>query len=246
MALPTASDNVFPKVILGEAAAPATPSAGEVKLYAKTDGLLYSKDDAGTETLVSGGAGGGAGAGWTLAVDESGASFANFTGLSGTWASDGAIIQQTATGASARRAKYNNRVDTANMIIEVECRFPTGGSAARTASILLGWPGTDVANYPFVALYEGAAPDRLVLGRDALTEAVAITQTLALDTWYKVTARCAGGSVSAWLDGVFVAAARLHAPASNTDYDSSYVGFKSFDGGVDFRNFKVWTLTLPS
>jgi hypothetical protein len=52
-----ASDNNFPKVILVEAAAPATPDAGEVKLYAKTDGLLYSKDDAGAETLVSGGPG---------------------------------------------------------------------------------------------------------------------------------------------------------------------------------------------
>lgn len=55
MALPTASDNVFPKVILEEAAAPATPSTGEVKVYAKTDGLVYSKDDAGTETLMSSG-----------------------------------------------------------------------------------------------------------------------------------------------------------------------------------------------
>lgn len=56
----TASDNVFPKLILSEGAAPATPAANQVKLYAKSDGLLYSKDDAGTETLVSGGAGGGA------------------------------------------------------------------------------------------------------------------------------------------------------------------------------------------
>src|SRR5688572_15479064 len=55
-----ASDNVFPKVELAEGAAPGTPSAAQVKLYAKADGLLYSKDDAGTETLVSGGAGGGA------------------------------------------------------------------------------------------------------------------------------------------------------------------------------------------
>lgn len=44
---------------LKEAAAPATPDTGEVVLYAKSDGLFYSKDDAGTETLVSGGAGGG-------------------------------------------------------------------------------------------------------------------------------------------------------------------------------------------
>lgn len=38
---------------LGERAAPSTPATGYVALYPKTDGLLYSKDDAGTETLVS-------------------------------------------------------------------------------------------------------------------------------------------------------------------------------------------------
>lgn len=39
-----------------ESGARATPPSGLVGLYAKTDGLLYSKDDAGAETLVSGGA----------------------------------------------------------------------------------------------------------------------------------------------------------------------------------------------
>lgn len=45
------------KVHFAEGSAPATPDAGEVVIYAKTDGLIYSKDDAGTETLVSGGSG---------------------------------------------------------------------------------------------------------------------------------------------------------------------------------------------
>lgn len=48
-----ASDNTFAKLKLAEGAAPATPDAGEVALYAKTGGLLYAKDDAGAETLVS-------------------------------------------------------------------------------------------------------------------------------------------------------------------------------------------------
>jgi hypothetical protein len=48
------------KIPFTEAAAPSTPAAGKVVIYAKTDGLMYSKDDAGVETLVSGGAGGGA------------------------------------------------------------------------------------------------------------------------------------------------------------------------------------------
>lgn len=38
-----------------EGAAPATPASGVVEIYAKTDGLLYSKDDAGTETALGGG-----------------------------------------------------------------------------------------------------------------------------------------------------------------------------------------------
>lgn len=44
-----------------EGAAPGTPAAGKVSLYAKTDGLLYSKDDAGAETALGGGGAGYAG-----------------------------------------------------------------------------------------------------------------------------------------------------------------------------------------
>lgn len=52
------ADNAV-KIPFTEAAAPSTPAAGKVVVYAKADGLMYSKDDAGTETLMSGGAGGG-------------------------------------------------------------------------------------------------------------------------------------------------------------------------------------------
>lgn len=40
------------QIIFAESAAPATPATGKVTLYAKTDGLLYSKDDAGTESSL--------------------------------------------------------------------------------------------------------------------------------------------------------------------------------------------------
>jgi hypothetical protein len=48
------SDNEFPKLLLVEGAAPATPATGRIKLYAKSDGLLYWKDDAGTEYAAGG------------------------------------------------------------------------------------------------------------------------------------------------------------------------------------------------
>ena len=42
------------KIILEEQAAADTPAANKVALYAKAGGLMYSKDDAGVETAVSG------------------------------------------------------------------------------------------------------------------------------------------------------------------------------------------------
>lgn len=50
MATIKASENEFPEVLFAEGAAPSAPASGLVKVYAKSDGLLYSKDDAGTET----------------------------------------------------------------------------------------------------------------------------------------------------------------------------------------------------
>ena len=53
-----------------EGAAPATPSAAEVRIYAKSDGLMYSKDDAGVEKLMSSGPASGAGLTWTAVSPE--------------------------------------------------------------------------------------------------------------------------------------------------------------------------------
>lgn len=46
----------LPYLEFGEAAAPSTPAAGVVRIYAKTDGKLYQKDDAGTESDLASGA----------------------------------------------------------------------------------------------------------------------------------------------------------------------------------------------
>lgn len=46
------------QITLAEGAAAATPSSGKVTIYAKTDGKVYSKDDAGTETELGASSGG--------------------------------------------------------------------------------------------------------------------------------------------------------------------------------------------
>lgn len=51
------SEQSYPSTRYTEAAAPSTPASGEVIIYAKADGNLYQKDDAGIETQLSGGGG---------------------------------------------------------------------------------------------------------------------------------------------------------------------------------------------
>lgn len=85
-----ASDNVFPRFLISEGGSTATPAAGRVTVYAKADGLLYSKDDAGAETAL-----GGSAASFTTVDGQQGADIAlsaatytNLTSVSlvaGTW-----------------------------------------------------------------------------------------------------------------------------------------------------------------
>lgn len=50
----TAIGSVLESVQVEEIATPSTPPSGNMKVYAKTDGLLYSLNDAGTETALGG------------------------------------------------------------------------------------------------------------------------------------------------------------------------------------------------
>lgn len=49
-----ASDNVFPRLLISEGGSTSTPASGNVTVYAKASGLLFSKDDAGAETALGG------------------------------------------------------------------------------------------------------------------------------------------------------------------------------------------------
>jgi hypothetical protein len=78
--------------VFNEEAAPATPAAGTVALYAKSDGRIYSKDDAGVESGPFSAAGGGGPLLYidTVALHASGDDFPSAT-LSG-WTLAGGLV----------------------------------------------------------------------------------------------------------------------------------------------------------
>ena len=91
----------IPLLEFAEGAAPAAGAAAITRIYAKADGLMYSKDDAGTETLMSGGAGGGAVATdaiWDAKGDLAGGTGAN-TAAKLTVGTNGEILK-AASGAA--------------------------------------------------------------------------------------------------------------------------------------------------
>lgn len=99
-----------------EESAPGTPSANTVRVYAKSDGLVYSKDDGGTETVLGGGGGSGSGelnlvanpvfanatTGWTNGTNHTGTRF-----TSGSSPLDGFISTGVEISSSAGTVEGN-------------------------------------------------------------------------------------------------------------------------------------------
>lgn len=107
------------ELLLAEGAAAATPAANKVTLYAKSDGLLYSKDDAGTETQVSGGGGGGvsdgdkgditvSGGGATWTIDSGVVTYAKLQDISAT---DRLLGRDTAAAGDAEELTVGGGIE---------------------------------------------------------------------------------------------------------------------------------------
>lgn len=90
------------KIPFVEGSAPSTPSANRVVMYAKSDGLMYSKDDAGAETLMSSGSSGNVAtdAIWDAAGDLAVGSGANTAAKLSIGATNGMALQRV-SGAVA-------------------------------------------------------------------------------------------------------------------------------------------------
>lgn len=179
-------------------------------------------------------AGAGGPVSWTLVVDESGASFANWTNIIGTWASDGTNIQQTAVSTTFKSAQLTAQTPFGfgPVIAECEVRFPTAGQGTGTfvhGGIVVGAIG--------ILLNEGTTK-QLHWQNYGVTDYRTLVTTIALDTWYKIRVVLAGNTATVYKDGVLIGT--TYTPSAIA-FDYLYLG--SYNSKVDFRNIKVWLLT---
>lgn len=183
---------------------------------------------------------GGGGAGWTLAVDNALTALTGFTSLSGTWAADaGGFIKQTDTTAAVRRIKYDTPLRLAHAVVQVQVRFPAGSANPRTGGFVV-FDGSTQGGLD-VRLNRDTA-NLLEVQRDAEAAAADESITMVDDTWYTLRGHVVGDTCEAFFDGTYKCSG--HANIGNKDL--GFLGLRSFDGQVDFRNLKVWTLDLPA
>ena len=191
------------------------------------------------------GAGGG-GVGWNQDVNESGASFANFTGVSGTWASNGSEIQQTNAGTGAyRTARYNTILPLGlPWIFETEIRVDSTPGATPLAGVIIAYDGT--ANGGGIGVSLEADANVVKIDQAQIAARGTLAHTINETTWYKLRVVSTGWWFSIYVDGTLKGTIEAGAGASGDP--QSYIGLITFNATVSYRNLKFWTLStgLPA
>ena len=213
-----------------------TPLSGDATTLNFTGAGVTASGAGATKTInIPGGSGG---VGWTQDISESGASFANFTAVTGTWSSNGTEIIQTDTAASFRVARHNTKAPLGyGVVAEVEMWFHAagqGGGGLNYASLLIGTDGTSG-----IAVILDRATGNMRFQNWGVTNYRDIATTVAADTWYLVRVVVDGQRVTAYKAGTLIGTANITAIPTNNDY----VGLGSYASTVKFRNFKTWTLS---
>lgn len=120
-------------VRLKEAAAPDTPASGYGKLYAKTDGKVYFKNDAGTETDLT--ASGGAGSDTTAIHDDTNSEISAITAKTTPVSGDYLLIEDSAASNAKKSVTVGNLLSQTSLLgltAGINFIIDGGGSAITT------------------------------------------------------------------------------------------------------------------
>lgn len=226
--------------LVQQGASPSSPSAGHSLLYiasGSSHGGLYVKDDAGRNIgpFITGSA--VSGISWNQIVNESGNSFANFSGSSGQWISDGTVIKQTGTAIAESRARYNTQSAIGCLIIETEVQIRSGGTARR-AGLLLAYNGAGGTTGISITLSESS--DQILIETDGVANRLTIPFVVLQDTWYTLRVVLFGNMASVYVNGILYGSAN-----AGTSADTSFWGLFTYQAEGWFRNIRGWNPTFP-
>ena len=198
------------------------------------DGIRVVSD--GTQWLVSA----RSGAPWATAITASGSSMTNWTGVSGTWTSDGTSINVT-TNSTKCRVKLNTPLPAASPLcvdFQVNITSMAGGGADMHAGLLLGYDGTSTnAAAAFRLGSYNSAPWAAQMEQDGSSARGAWTYSVSANTWYKVRAVWTGSVGSLYVNGVLQGTTwNLVGMATSSPF---YLGLFATNVAASFKNITV-------
>lgn len=223
---------------------PGPVGSGRLWIVAST-GAISLRNAANTAWIAIGG-----GSPWTKVIDESGASFANWTAVSGVWASAGGLIQQTSNvGGQERRAMLTGVKAAIGgpFIYECEFRLPTAGQVAADNVVAL-IPGglAAIVNHPVIAITSKQADRATSVLKISYTGIgdylISGVLTALLDTLYKLRVYAAGVRYTGEFAGSIKGSALAGGAVTG---DMTYLGLYTFNAIADFRNIRAWTPVVP-
>lgn len=187
----------------------------------------------------------GGGSPWELAVDESGASFGNFTASNGSWsASGGEILVSPST--TVTRAYLTAEQEISVCIFEAQVKMNSTGSHAGTnrIGVMFGWDGTTGSHGGLFALNSsGLTPSSN--GGDytewdgGVSTGPATATRFDLDTFYTLRIVLSGPVATCYRD-----ATRLFTfVASYATGVSLKIGLYAYNCDAAFKNIKLYNIS---
>lgn len=142
------------QILLPEGASPATPLTGNVALYAKTDGAIYSKDDTGAEKALSG----------SGSITASGYTQSTARILGRTTASSGAVEELTVSegiqmGSGTVKADVNGLTEDTTPDTSADFALVYDASAAAHKKVKLNKIGASFTSGTAITTTSGTAHD---------------------------------------------------------------------------------------
>lgn len=178
---------------------------------------------------------------WATTVNEAGSSFAAWLSGGGTWDSDGTVIRQTNNAGSYAYARYNTILPLGlPFVVEAEVKVVSGAGGNRICGIQIYDGGTSGG----IGFRIDTESNQWTIEHQGISSLIQTTMALAEGTFYKL--RIVGGN-DAWsfyIDGVLVQSAFAHAFVPSIS--ANYFGLYTFGSVGNFRNIKVYTLTVPA
>lgn len=191
---------------------------------------------------------------WTNTINESGTSLSNWFQTSGSWSVVSSAFHIDTGATTVRQLSYSTAVAQSAIIFQADVQMvSTGGFAAdnRVGLIIntggtVGTPGSLITLRSTGALTPASTGKIYCEGPAGVTSGPTSAFNFSLDTFYTLKVVAIGPVMDVYVDGVFKFSF-FHLPyvQTTTAFNPGIVGMYAYNCRADFKNIKMYALTLP-